>query len=166
MLQQGIVLLDGLSPDQFKETVAVCFGSSAGGHFRHVVEHYEGFFEGLARREIDYEARPRDLTVEQDVLVARVRMLNVIGKLEEIACHSDHPLKVRAETAPAATVAPWAESSLLRELEMLLSHTVHHYALIAITCRLIGHGPEPDFGMAPSTLRHRDSQNGAQACAR
>jgi len=39
-------------------------------------------------------------------------------------------------------------------LQVLSSHTVHHFALIAMTLRLHGVEMEPGFGMAPSTLRY------------
>jgi hypothetical protein len=44
---------------------------------------------------------------------------------------------------------------MARELEFLLSHTVHHYAIVAILCRLQGIAVDDGFGVAPSTLRHR-----------
>ena len=50
--------------------------------------------------------------------------------------------------------APWADSSVERELQVLLSHTVHHYALIAVALRLHGHPVDEEFGVAPSTLRY------------
>jgi len=46
------------------------------------------------------------------------------------------------------------ESSVSRELQVLSSHTIHHFALIAMTLRLHGVEMDPDFGMAPSTLRY------------
>jgi hypothetical protein len=46
------------------------------------------------------------------------------------------------------------ESSLSRELQVLSSHTIHHFALIAVTLRAHGVQMDADFGMAPSTLRH------------
>jgi hypothetical protein len=58
---------------------------------------------------------------------------------------------------------PWTHSSARRELQFLLSHTVHHYALIAMICRQYGVGVEEDFGVAPSTLKYRRQM--AQACA-
>ncbi len=51
-------------------------------------------------------------------------------------------------------VALASSSSLRRELHFLLSHTVHHYALIAMILARHGVEVEPDFGVAPSTLRH------------
>jgi hypothetical protein len=45
-------------------------------------------------------------------------------------------------------------STVARELQFLLSHTVHHYALIALILRLQGFEPGEEFGVAPSTLAH------------
>jgi hypothetical protein len=50
------------------------------------------------------------------------------------------------------------ESTVTRELQVLSSHTVHHFALIALTLRAHGVQIEPDFGTTPSTLRYRASK--------
>jgi hypothetical protein len=54
--------------------------------------------------------------------------------------------------------AEWNRSTARRELRFLLSHTIHHYALIALSLGTRGFEiPEAlsGFGVAPSTLRHR-----------
>jgi hypothetical protein len=63
----------------------------------------------------------------------------------------------------AGPAGPWSRSTAARELQFLVSHTVHHYALIAFILRANGIDPGADFGVAPSTLAHRKSQ---QSCAR
>jgi hypothetical protein len=55
---------------------------------------------------------------------------------------------VRSETGAAL----WHRSSLGRELEFVLSHTVHHHALIAEKLAANGDNAVRDFGVAPSTL--------------
>jgi hypothetical protein len=50
-------------------------------------------------------------------------------------------------------------SSTGRELQTLSSHTIHHFALIAMTLRVLGHKVDRDFGMAPSTLRYMSSRS-------
>ena len=50
-----------------------------------------------------------------------------------------------------------------RELQVLSSHTVHHFALIAVTLRMHGVEMDPDFGMAPSTLRYLASKTAEAA---
>jgi uncharacterized damage-inducible protein DinB len=162
-LRQGIELLAGLSADAYARRTPVCFNSSAGGHLRHVVEHYLSFLQGTETGEIDYEARARDPLIENDPRYAAAQLEAIGGRLERLA--ADREVRVRAECAPA-DVTTWGGSSVVRELEFLLSHTVHHYALIGVICRLGGHTPPKDFGMAPSTLRHLQAQAVASSCAR
>lgn len=52
----------------------------------------------------------------------------------------------------------WSDSSVKRELQFLVSHTVHHYALIKELLRREGFDPGAEFGVAPSTLQARDQQ--------
>lgn len=166
LLRQVLALLEALDDARYREPVAACFGASMGGHLRHVVEHYDGFFQGLQSGDIDYETRPRDLAVETSRSTAIQRLHATVSSLEQLETQDqDRPLRVRAECATTGP-AVWAAASLLRELEWLLNHTVHHFALMAINCRLLGYAPPVDFGMAPSTLRHRQRQTAAAACAR
>jgi hypothetical protein len=46
-------------------------------------------------------------------------------------------------------------SSVRRELQALSSHTIHHFALMAVTLRAHGLEVDPAFGMSPSTLRYQ-----------
>jgi len=164
-LQQGLAVLERITEEDYRATVPACFNAAAGGHVRHVIEHYESLLRGLASGRVDYENRPRDPDVERNPATAAQRVRDLLARLDTLADEpAAGPLLVRSETAPLDSTHPWAGSSLLRELEFLLSHTVHHYALIAIQCRLRGMTLDPDFGMAPSTLRHR--QRHAAPCAR
>jgi hypothetical protein len=71
-------------------------------------------------------------------------------------------LKVRTED-DGVDLAVWCNSSVLRELEFLQSHAVHHYSLIAALLRLHGIEPDAEFGVAPSTLKYWKEE---AACAR
>jgi uncharacterized damage-inducible protein DinB len=75
----------------------------------------------------------------------------------------DAPL--RGALDPAARSdgsAGWTATTFGRELQYLLSHTVHHFALIGVMLRLLGVDPGSDFGVAPSTLRY---ERGDRVCA-
>ncbi|HEY0946605.1 MAG TPA: hypothetical protein VGD81_15105 [Opitutaceae bacterium] len=160
VLQQGIDLLATLGADRYTRRVPVCFDAAPGGHIRHIIDHYLGLLDGLGRGEVDYEHRARDPLVERDVDYARGVMESIVARLEELArADGDCALQVHAETAdPAGGRSATGSSSLLRELEFLLSHTVHHYALVAMMCRILGHEPPRDFGVAPSTMKYRREQ--------
>lgn len=160
-LRQGIELFSRLSSESYTMRTPVCFNSSAGGHLRHVIEHYLSFLQGVESGLVDYEARARDSLIETDPGYALAQLEGIIGRLETFG--TDRELLVRSECAPTEN----SGSSILRELEFLLSHTVHHYALIGVICQLAGEKLPKDFGMAPSTLRHLKAQITASiACAR
>ena len=61
---------------------------------------------------------------------------------------------VRTASSPDGAVA-WQRSSVGRELQFLVSHTVHHSAMVAASCRVRGLPVSSDYGVAPSTQRHR-----------
>ena len=48
-----------------------------------------------------------------------------------------------------------SSSTLGRELQFLVSHTVHHFAIIGAICHRMDIELAPTFGIAPSTLKHR-----------
>ena len=49
------------------------------------------------------------------------------------------------------TVTGW--STLARELAFVVSHTIHHQAIIAVLLALHGHAVPERFGHSPSTPR-------------
>ena len=57
----------------------------------------------------------------------------------------------------------WSGSTVQRELQFLVSHTVHHCALIKQILRQHGFEAGMEFGLAPSTKGHLQRQ---AACAR
>ena len=50
----------------------------------------------------------------------------------------------------------WQPSTLGRELQFLVSHTVHHFAMIGGMCSCLDVKMEEGFGVAPSTLKYRE----------
>jgi len=88
----------------------------------------------------------------------------VIAALEAIpVAAGGESLEVRSEADTLPPGEPeWCTSSVRRELQFLLSHTVHHHALVKEMLRGRGRTVDGTFGVAPSTLEHR----GRLACAR
>jgi uncharacterized damage-inducible protein DinB len=172
VLRQGAALLGRLSVAQFRdapdlpglpETARGAFARGAvGAHVRHVLDHYESFLGGLESGRIDYDRRERDRQLEIDPELARGRLESAAARLERLPAHElDRPLVVCTASVPGRLRE--GATSLTRELQFLASHTVHHYALIAVLVRLWGVAPDDDFGVAPSTLAY---EQGASRCAR
>jgi uncharacterized damage-inducible protein DinB len=152
-LEQGIALLRRLPAAQYAAPCASCFNSSIGGHIRHNYDHFACFLDGLPRGEVDYDARARDLRVETDPAHAALQLAataRALGELDSAALVSD--LRVTADGGSGARA--WTRSTPARELQFLVSHTIHHYAMIAVICHGLSVALDPAFGVAPSTQRH------------
>lgn len=151
LLLRGRALLQGIDDRTYRCPVDTVFGSTIGGHVRHNLDHYTLFLDGLSACEIDYEPRAREARIEASVEAACTAIGQVCERLH--ALHDGQMtrplfLRTRGRIDPVATSVP-------RELDFLSSHTVHHYALVAVLCRLQDIDVDREFGVAPSTLRHR-----------
>ncbi|MDB4474697.1 hypothetical protein N9023_06780 [Opitutaceae bacterium] len=162
LLAQGAEMIDRLGQEWYEVKVSSCFNSSVGGHFRHAIEHYQAVLGALLGAEIDYEGRARDERIECEAAHARDVIDELRSGLEKILHEQiqDRPLKIASESIEGLKL----DTSLARELEFLISHTVHHFALIAVIAGAHGVLPPVNFGMAPSTLKYQ--QTLASSCAR
>lgn len=153
-LRQGRQLIQGLSDELYQEGVPPLGKSGVGCHFRHCLDFYSCFAEGLSQGRIDYDLRDRDSGVEKNRKRAVETIDSIIEILESLAEKApEHPLEVSVDCPGETAGGPfWSRSTLLRELQMLSGHTVHHYALIAVLLRARGFDPGAEFGVAPSTL--------------
>jgi uncharacterized damage-inducible protein DinB len=146
LLEQGIALLARLDDRQYRATDERLYRYGAGSHIRHLLDSYRCFFDGLEAGRVDFDRREREERIEQEREAGMAQMARVIEQLRGIEV--TRPLAVRQDSAL------WTASSTERELQFLLSHTVHHYALIAMILRLQGVEPGEAFGVAPSTLQY------------
>lgn len=161
-LNQGIDLLNLLDDETYARSEPSTYGNALGGHLRHCLDHYANFLAGLASGRIDYDARQRDPRIENDRNLALGKMKELIVDLQGLA--SDAPLQVKMDCGDESNEASWwSESTTRRELQFLVSHTVHHYALIKFILKFQGRETGPNFGVAPSTLRYNESKT---ACVR
>lgn len=163
-LQQGILLMKALSDEMYRHNDYTSYGSGVGKHIRHILDHYLSLLKGLEGK-IDYDDRERDTRLEEDRLYTIAKTQEIV---EGLAALLSQPDKVNATALvnsnegehPAGDI-PWSLSTVKRELQYLLSHTVHHYALIALILRIQGFQTPKEFGVAPSTLKYQKSlENG------
>ncbi|MFO7724729.1 MAG: DinB family protein [Oceanipulchritudo sp.] len=152
-LRQGIELLRNLPEGFYSKPCAEVFGSTIGGHLRHNLDHYKAFMTGMEPGWVDYDARSRDTSIETRPDAAIHLIENLIEKLGTVSeADFDRELQIRMDDGGSSS---WSKTTLRRELQFLLSHTIHHYALIASIARRFGFTRLPaEFGIAPSTLSH------------
>ena len=154
-LQQQLDILEALSADIYRAASSGPFNSSVGMHMRHNLDHFDAFFQGLPKGQIDYESRGRNTMIEELPEVASAALEKTVARLDTLHSQEvDGVLLVREESEAGTVERCWLTSSIGRELQFLLGHTVHHNALIAMIVH--GHGIElpASFGVAPSTQRH------------
>ncbi len=156
-LAQGVTLLRRLTDAQYAATCPPLYRSGAGGHFRHCLEHVQLLAAAAGGPRLDYDLRQRDPRLEADRAAAIALAERLITELEALTdSQVDAPLEVRMDCGDGQRAAAiWMPSTLGRELQFMVSHTTHHYALIAMILRHQGIDPGPDFGVASSTLLHR-----------
>ena len=156
-LSQAAGLLERIEHHEFTESPPDLAPHRVAGHLRHILEFYECFLDGLEWSHIDYDARRRDASIERSQAAAIQRIESIIERLRGAPqLRGDSVIWVRMEDVDADCPAdPFTTSSVSRELQVLSSHTIHHFALIGMTLRAHGVVLDEDFGVAPSTLRYR-----------
>jgi len=153
-LHQSLDLLAGLDDTIYNHRVPEAFDSTIGGHYRHVLEHFEPLFNP-GKRDIDYDARKRDHEVETSVTHAIRRteaLLESTLALDPTALST--PLRAAYQVSYEAEGQASADSTLGREVMFGISHAIHHFALISVMANLQGVPLPEGFGIAPSTARY------------
>lgn len=157
-LHQGVEVVGALEAEEFRNTTGASPRGGIGSHVRHCVEAYRCFLEGIGGGVVDYDERRREARLEEDPDYAVECLRGVIRDLEALDVAAQAQLRVKAD-APGGGAEAWCASTVGRELRYLLSHTIHHYAILAMHLRRIGADPGPEFGVAPSTLAHWREQS-------
>ena len=133
-------------------------GGGIGGHVRHCLDHVSALLTGTRTGLCAYDRRARGTTVETCRLAAIHCILDLEADLLRLDCHLfEVPVDVetQVDTSGAFLVTT---STVGRELMFVISHTIHHNALIA---RLLD---ERAIDMG-ATFRSRTSHTGPP-CAR
>ncbi len=152
-LQQATVLLADMTPETFTYKNPPLYQNGVGPHLRHCMDHVELFLQGYADGHVDYDQRPRRDLQQQDPVAMCLWIRELIEKLKNLQVEDlPRSLKVKMDCG-SEMMDPWSGSTVFRELQFLISHTVHHFALIAMILRDQGLPVSEGFGVAPSTLK-------------
>jgi uncharacterized damage-inducible protein DinB len=164
LLLQTECLLQSVEPSSYTTCVPIAFNGTIGGHVRHCLDHFVCLLRGFDSGLIDYDHRDRDERIERDPALARTLVMALRADLEQLdADLLDAAVQTRCEVSYRRGDSPCSTSSLGRELAYAVAHGIHHFALISILARLQGIQLPDGFGIAPSTLVHRRTQNAVAA---
>jgi uncharacterized damage-inducible protein DinB len=151
LLAQGIELLERIDDELYARPRGTW--APVGAQYRHMLEHYQSFLQGLPARRVDYDARARDPNIERSRSAALDATRDVLAALACINSDEDPALQIQMDCG-SGECGDWRASSVGRELQFLCSHTVHHFALIKLLLDGTGVELAPEFGVAPSTLAY------------
>lgn len=158
----GIVLndvrhyLSSIDPVTYQASLDLLSGSTIGQHTRHIIEFYNCLIEQSLDKTnpvINYAERRRDYLIESQPDHALQHIDDICEKILDFNCDQKCILDCTEHGGDNMSVT----STLGRELIYNIEHTIHHLAIVKIALKAtLPSIPLPaHFGVAPSTLRHR-----------
>lgn len=158
VLLQGLGLLFELRDHTFSRAAGAPFNASIGQHYRHVLEHFHSLIVGVRNGEINYDARERNPRLQGEVTYASIATCDVLRALKRYTEETlTRRCKVINSVGYGTSNASTFESNVSRELAYCIGHAIHHYAIVRLICHETSVTVPAEFGVAPSTLRHRAS---------
>ena len=163
ILQQGIELLQTITQADYTQKHACAQDASIGAHYRHCLEHFEPLLN-MDTEIINYDARKRDPILETHLPSALDRTKAFLETCDYCTLFPlNKPVKVITQISYSGQKQTQAISTLEREWMYGISHAIHHYAIIRMICRLQNIVLPKDFGIAPSTQKHYQELEMAEA---
>jgi hypothetical protein len=136
---------------------------SVGAHVRHCLDHVTALLSAIRTGVCAYDRRRRNTEIESSREAAMARITEVAA---DLVCFDsallDDPMLVESQLEPAGAMI-LTRSTVSRELVFLISHTIHHNAIIGQMLAADGIALEARYGLAPSTP---DEAGEARALAR
>ena len=144
-----------LPTEVYRATFEGGASGTIGEHVRHCLDHVSALLAADASTTLSYDRRHRGTAVEADPTEAVRQILQLKRAIEVWSTRSlNEPIRVTSMISPAGdAVTGW--STRARELAFVVSHTIHHQAIIGVLLAICGHAVPERFGHSPSTpLRH------------
>ena len=162
LLQQMRSTIEQMDDETYSMPAPGRSSGGVGGHVRHCLDHVAALVTATRTGVVEYDRRRRGTDVEH----CRMAAIHQIDELAELLAALDssvldEPLLVETQIDPSGAMI-LTRSSVCREVAFVISHTIHHNAIVAQL--LAGRELELDarFGMAPAT----PVESQVTACAR
>lgn len=139
-----------LTPTEFSLRPRATSGS-IGGHVRHCLDHVDALERALQDGRCCYDHRQRGTPVEHDPGAALARLTACRARLERV--HDAvlaRSLDLEVCVSATGTVVR-TRTTVAREAAYVISHTVHHAALIGVLLEDQGLAVPNRLGVAPTT---------------
>lgn len=147
-------VLTGLDDEHYVRAHNSGMAGTVGGHVRHSLDHVAALLTGLETGQLNYDDRQRGTAIEihrKDAIDAITQFSDQLRALPPQAL--DCSIVVSTAMSPGGPTMTM-QCPARRELAFVLSHTIHHNAMIAALIRAHGGWTPRHFGYASSTLTH------------
>lgn len=148
--------LSVVEPVLYQAPMDLLSGSTIGQHTRHIIEFYNCLLDQFNIGDlpvINYAMRQRDYRIESEPDHALMLVNSICERLEILDANKKCLLDCTEHGQENLLIA----STIGRELIYNIEHTIHHLAIVKIALK--ASAPSIDlpehFGVAPSTIRHR-----------
>jgi uncharacterized damage-inducible protein DinB len=152
LLDEIDTVVRGLPPDAYCARPAPTVSGTVGQHVRHCLDHVDALLSNRPAMFLSYDHRDRGTDVESDPSAAATRIRALRSELQRWSAMRslDEPVQVISQlSTDGAVIVSW--STLARELSFVVSHTIHHQAIVAVLLDVCGRRVPERFGHAPST---------------
>lgn len=164
LLSQLGQVVERLDDAQYVRKPVGVIESSVGGHLRHCLDHVRSLLAAIETGHLDYDRRERGTAVESSRARAMEEIESLAGALDGLGDETLGRWLAVSVTMSSGDEPTEVPSSVGRELAYVLSHTIHHNALVSAMVRTLGGWLPERFGYAPSTVKHIEKSEAA--CAR
>jgi len=137
---------------------SLSLNATVGQHLRHTLEFFICLEQGYELGVVNYDKRIHNKTMENDKHIA----LHTIGQIQDFVTKNqgDKALKLEVGYQPDNDEVVTIDTNYLRELTYNIEHAVHHMAIMKIGIREVAGYVTlpPDFGVAVSTIRYKETE--------
>jgi uncharacterized damage-inducible protein DinB len=161
ILDQLTQLVQHIEPADFSQPVATLSHSTIGQHLRHTIEFFICFEKGFDQGIINYDKRAHDKLIESDKYLALAAIHRIQSFVQQPLTDKTLLLEVGYDMSVNDFVT--IESNFMRELVYNIEHAVHHMAIMKIGIKEVAPYIQLpfDFGVAASTIRHKEAEKKA-----
>ena len=155
LLHEMQMLIERLDDEGYTMPASGRSSGAIGGHVRHCLDHVNAVIAATRTGVCAYDRRARGTDVERDrgaALRAVTAVIDVVRHLEQSVLDREIDVETQLDRTGATITT---RSSIGRELVYVMSHTVHHNAIVALMLHARGVSTDPRFGLAPSTPEPR-----------
>jgi hypothetical protein len=158
ILSQLNDLVSQITQDDYAKPSEALGKSTIGQHLRHTLEFFVCFEKGFEEGVINYDKRAHDKLIERDKFLAIAALNRITTFIQSLNENKQLKLEVGYDVTHEEFIC--IDTNATRELVYNIEHAVHHMAIMKIGIREIApYIKLPfDFGIAASTVRHKETE--------